>query len=119
MKYHLCTACLYVLPIVYSHAAALEQSHQSVSAFLQENNYAEITLLYLEPNVSGQVQYQQQLRELGVTDFSTGDLVESKHFINAGLKLQLAHNFPLVYYSTNRLVGGLIINIPLKYMLKK
>lgn len=69
MKYHLCTACLYVLPIVYSHAAALEQSHQSVSAFLQENNYAEITLLYLEPNVSGQVQYQQQLRELGVTDF--------------------------------------------------
>lgn len=90
MKYHLCTACLYVLPIVYSHAAALEQSHQSVSAFLQENNYAEITLLYLEPNVSGQVQYQQQLRELGVTDFSTGDLVESKHFINAGLKLQLS-----------------------------
>ena len=90
MKYHLCTACLYVLPIVYSHAVALEQSHQSVSAFLQENNYAEITLLYLEPNVSGQVQYQQQLRERGVTDFSTGDLVESKHFINAGLKLQLS-----------------------------
>ena len=88
MKFHIFVGLLYVLPLNYTSAAALERSGQSVHALFEKGNYAEVALLQVDTNISGQVQHQQNIAELGVQDFSTGNLVNNKHFIQAVLKLQ-------------------------------
>lgn len=88
MKFHIFVGLLYVLPLNYTSAAALERSGQSVHALFEKGNYAEVALLQVDPNISGQVQHQQNIAELGVQDFSTGNLVNNQHFIQAALKLQ-------------------------------
>ena len=88
MKFHIFVGLLCVLPLGYASAAALERSGQSVHALLEKGNYAEVALLHVDTNISGQVQHQQNIAELGVQDFSTGNLVNNQHFIQAALKLQ-------------------------------
>ena len=88
MKFHIFVGLLYVLPLSYASAAALESSNQSIQAFFEKGNYAEVALLHVDTNISGQVQHQQNIAELGVQDFSTGNLVNHQQFIQAALKLQ-------------------------------
>ena len=88
MKFHIFVGLLYVLPLSYASAAALESSNQSIQAFFEKGNYTEVALLHVDTNISGQVQHQQNIAELGVQDFSTGNLVNHQHFIQAALKLQ-------------------------------
>ena len=88
MKFHIFVGLLYVLPLNYASAAALESSNQSIQAFFEKGNYAEVALLDVDTNISGQVQHQQNIAELGVQDFSTGNLVNHQQFIQAALKLQ-------------------------------
>ena len=88
MKFHIFVGLLYVLPLNYTSAAAVERSGQSVHALFEKGNYAEVALLQVDPNISGQVQHQQNIAELGVQDFSTGNLVNHQQFIQAALKLQ-------------------------------
>ena len=88
MKFHIFVGLLYVLLLSYASAAALESSNQSIQAFFEKGNYAEVALLHVDTNISGQVQHQQNIAELGVQDFSTGNLVNHQHFIQAALKLQ-------------------------------
>lgn len=88
MKFHIFVGLLYVLPLNYTSAAALERSNQSIQAFFENGNYAEVALLQVDPNISGQVQHQQNSTESDIQSFSAGNLVNHQHFIQAALKLQ-------------------------------
>ena len=88
MKFHIFVGLLYVLPLSYASAAALERSAQSVHALFEKGNYAEVALLQVDPNISGQVQHQQNSTESDIQSFSAGNLVNHQHFIQAALKLQ-------------------------------
>jgi hypothetical protein len=59
MKFHIFVGLLYVLPLNYASAAALESRNQSIQAFFEKGNYTEVALLQVDPNISGQVQHQQ------------------------------------------------------------
>ena len=93
MKFHIFVGLLCVLPLGYASAAALERSNQSIQAFFEKGNYAEVALLHVDTNISGQVQHQQNIAELGVQDFSTGNLVNNQHFIQAALKFSVHDKF--------------------------
>ncbi|WP_180064521.1 outer membrane protein transport protein [Acinetobacter sp. YH12095] len=85
MKYHIYTALFYVLPVGHVCAAGLERSNQSIQAFFEKGNYAEVSVLQVNPNVSGKV---QPVSSLGNPEFSTGDMVNKQHYFQAALKLQ-------------------------------
>ena len=85
MKYHIYTALFYVLPIGHVCAAGLERSNQSIQAFFEKGNYAEVSVLQVNPNVSGKV---QPVSSVGSPEFSTGDMVNNQHYFQAALKLQ-------------------------------
>ena len=85
MKFHIFVVLLYVLPLSYASAAALESSNQSIQAFFEKGNYAEVSVLQVNPNVSGKV---QPVSSLGNPEFSTGDMVNNQHYFQAALKLQ-------------------------------
>lgn len=72
-----------------SFAAAFEQSNQTIQSFFEKDHYAEVSLAWTNPNVSGQVQHTEVLEQLGIQDFSTGQLANNQLVINAALKLQL------------------------------
>lgn len=88
----------FIIPI-FSYAAAIEKSDQSILPFLESNNYVELSYAELYADVSGQVQNQQALQQIGVHDFSTGNLVDDYHFVNATAKLQIHPqiSFGLIY----------------------
>lgn len=69
-------------------AGGMELSGQSIGPFFEQGNYTEITLARLNADISGQVQNQTELAEIGVTDFSTGNFVEDRNFVQAALKFQ-------------------------------
>ena len=85
MKFHIFVGLLYVLPLNYASAAALESSNQSIQAFFEKGNYAEVSMLQVNPNVSGKV---QPVSSVGSPEFSTGDMVNKQHYFQAALKLQ-------------------------------
>ncbi|WP_312537137.1 outer membrane protein transport protein [Acinetobacter variabilis] len=72
-----------------SFAAAFEQSNQTIQFFFEKEHYAEVSFAWTNPNVSGQVQHTEILEQLGIQDFSTGQLANNQLVINAALKLQL------------------------------
>lgn len=72
-----------------SFAAAFEQSNQTIQSFFEKEHYAEVSFAWTHPNVSGQVQHTEILEQLGIQDFSTGQLANNQLVINAALKLQL------------------------------
>ncbi|WP_353141658.1 OmpP1/FadL family transporter [Acinetobacter pragensis] len=86
-----------IIPLCLSlpgHAAALERSGQNIQSFFETGNYTEFSLGQIQGNVSGENANREQLSEsLGITDFSTGNLVEDSVFIQAALKLQLHPKF--------------------------
>jgi long-chain fatty acid transport protein len=70
---------LLAMPLAGVHAAALDRSGQSISAFLQTGNYAEIGYSDLTPEVSGR----------DTSGNSVPEMAEDYHFINAGLKVDI------------------------------
>ncbi|AJB47229.1 long-chain fatty acid transporter [Acinetobacter nosocomialis] len=85
---HLSTAMiLATLPATGVFAAALDRSGQSMSAFLQPNNYFEAGISVLDPTVEG--------KEAGVsaTRRNISDMGNDYYFPNAALKLQLSDKF--------------------------
>lgn len=74
-------------------AAAFERSGQTIQPFFEHGNYAEISLAYIDPDVSGQVQQVETLQQFGITDFSTGNLSNEQVMLGAALKLQLNPQF--------------------------
>lgn len=75
------------LPTTGVFAAALDRSGQSISSFLQPNNYFEAGLSVLDATVEG--------REAGTstTNRHIGDMADDYYFPSAALKLQLTNNF--------------------------
>ena len=61
----------------------------AILPIIQKNNYPQVPLDEL----------QEQFKQLGVEDFSTGNLVNNYHFVNAAAKLQIAPqlSFGLIY----------------------
>ena len=73
---------LATVPMTGAFAAAMDRSGQSVSAFLQPNNYAEVGVMVLDPNVSGK---DNSLKD-------TGDMASSYHSASAAVKIQATDN---------------------------
>ena len=90
---------LAVLPTAYSHAAAMDQSGQSILAFLEDKNYVEASATFVSPDVSGQVRNRPDLVNANSQDLSTGDMANSFQYYNVALKLQIAPqvSFGLIY----------------------
>ena len=87
---HLSTAMiLATLPATGVFAAALDRSGQSISAFLQPNNYFEAGISVLDPTVEGK----------DTSGNATGDMAGDYYFPSAALKLQLTDkiSFGLLY----------------------
>ena len=73
-----------------SFSAGMEKSSQTIMPFLEPGNYAELGIAQLKADISGQVQNQDSLAQIGVSDFSTGNLVNKNYlFITGAVKLQL------------------------------
>lgn len=89
----LTTAILLTLPTVITHAAALDRSGQSMSAFLQPGNYFEAGISVLDPTVKG--------KESGESDTKRhiSDMADDYYFPSAALKLQIHDkiSFGLLY----------------------
>ena len=81
------------LPTTGVFAAALDRSGQSISAFLQPNNYFEAGISVLDPNVGG--------KEAGssTTQRHISDMADDYFFPSAAIKLQLTDkiSFGLLY----------------------
>ena len=73
---------LATVPMTGAFAAAMDRSGQSISAFLQPNNYAEVGVMVLDPNVSGRDK----------TGKDTGDMGASYHSASAAVKIQATDN---------------------------
>ena len=85
---YLIMAAYMVCPIPTLHAASLERSDQSISAFLEPNNYAELDLAIIDANIKGDVQFKEIISELGVQNFSSGNLAQREFSGKFALKLQ-------------------------------
>lgn len=92
---------LYIMPTMYStasYASAMDQSGQSILAFLEDKNYFEANITVADPDVSGKVRSDRP-DLVNSTDLDTGDMAESFQYYNAALKLQIAPqvSFGLIY----------------------
>ena len=99
-------------PTAYLHAAAMDQSGQSILPFLEDKNYAEVSAMAVDADVSGKVRNRPDLVAGGSQDLNTGDMAESYQYYNAALKLQLTPNvsFGMIYDQPY----GAAVNYPLK-----
>ena len=90
---------LTIFPTAYSHSAAMDQSGQSILAFLEDKNYVEGSIAVVDPDVTGNVRNRADLVSAGSTDLTTGDMAESFQYYNVALKLQIAPmvSFGLIY----------------------
>lgn len=84
------------LPFTGTFAAALDRSGQSISGFLQPDNYAELGLSILDPSVSGKEADTSETRR------AIGDMADDYAFANAAFKFQ----------PTKRLSFGVIYDQP-------
>ena len=75
------------LPATGVFAAALDRSGQSISAFLQPNNYFEAGISVLDPTVEGQEAGSSATRR------KIGDMGDDYYFPNAAVKLQVTDKF--------------------------
>lgn len=82
------TAACIICPLHPLYAAGLERTDQSISAFLEPGNYAEINLAVIDAHIEGEVQYKDVISELGINDFSTGNLAEREFLGKLALKFQ-------------------------------
>lgn len=83
----------------YSHSAAMDQSGQSILAFLEEKNYFEANATTIDPDISGKVRDRPDLVNADSRDLGTGDMAQSFQYYNAALKLQIAPklSFGVIY----------------------
>lgn len=86
----LLTACM---PMTTLYAAAMDRSGQSISAFLQPNNYFEAGISVLDPTVKGKE------ADVSYTRRDISDMASDYYFPNAAIKLQIADkvSFGLLY----------------------
>lgn len=88
MKIKTLTAALAcALPVTGAFAAALDRSGQSISAFLQPNNYAEAGISILAPTVEGQEAGES------ATTREIDDMAKDYVFGNAAIKVQPTSKF--------------------------
>lgn len=80
---------LSLMPMTSAFAGGLDRSGQSIAAFLQPGNYAEIGFSILDPEVKGQ----------DIAGNKVGDMAKNYYFPNAALKLQPTDqvSFGLIY----------------------
>ena len=76
---------LSLVPTTSAFAAALDRSGQSITPFLQPNNYFEAGISVLDPNVSGQ----------DISNNNTGDMAKHYYSPNAALKIQATEKFSI------------------------
>lgn len=76
---------LSLLPTTSAFAAALDRSGQSISAFLQPNNYFEAGITFLSADVSGKDTSQN----------NTGDMANHYYSPSAALKIQATEQFSI------------------------
>ncbi|MFC3903078.1 long-chain fatty acid transport protein [Acinetobacter marinus] len=89
MKIKTLTAALAcALPVTGAFAAALDRSGQSMSAFLQPGNYAEVGMSILDPEVSG-----KEAGEAAATGRDVNDIADDYHFYNFAIKMQPTEHF--------------------------
>ncbi|MEG0487413.1 MAG: outer membrane protein transport protein, partial [Acinetobacter sp.] len=83
----------------YSYSAAMDQSGQSILAFLEDKNYFEVNATSIDPNISGRVRDRPDLVNADSRDLNTGDMAQSFQYYNAALKLQIAPkvSFGVIY----------------------
>lgn len=87
----LTTAILLSLPTAGAFAAALDRSGQSISAFLQPDNYFEAGISVLDANVDGNVS-KTFASSPALRGSSLSDMADSYYFPTAALKLQATEN---------------------------
>lgn len=69
-----------------AYGAALDRSGQSIAAFLQPNNYAEVGFNVVDPKVTGVAVGRFE-------DYKISDMADSYYFPSAALKFQIAEKF--------------------------
>lgn len=75
------------LPFTGTFAAALDRSGQSIAAFLQPGNYAEVGVSILDPDVSGKEAGTSETRR------NVSDMADDYTFANAAFKFQPTKQF--------------------------
>ena len=98
MKIKTLTAALAcALPVTGAFAAALDRSGQSISAFLQPGNYAEISMSVLDPDVSGKTNSDFPSTSPTAQPFvggqSVGEMADDYAFGSAAIKVQPTEHF--------------------------
>lgn len=98
MKIKTLTAALAcALPVTGAFAAALDRSGQSISAFLQPGNYAEISMSVLDPDVSGKTHSDFPSTTSPARPFvggqSVGEMADVYAFGSAAIKVQPTEHF--------------------------
>lgn len=81
-----------------NYAAALDQSGQSVLAFLEHDNYVEVTATAVDPDISGKIRNRPELVN-DPQNLNSGNMGNSFQYYAAALKLQLTDriSFGLLY----------------------
>lgn len=93
----LCGMCMSTL----NHAAALDQSGQSILPFLENGNYVEVNATAVDADISGKIRNHPELVN-DPQNLNSGNMGNSFQYYSAALKLQL----------TDRISFGLLYNQP-------
>lgn len=80
---------LFIFYTAYTHAAALDKSGQSITAFLEQGHYTELAIGQVQGNIVGEIPHRDTLLEAGVNNFSTENLMPDYLVTQAAIKLQL------------------------------
>lgn len=81
---------LSLIPTTSALAGGLDRSGQSIAAFLQPGNYAEVGASYLDPDIKGTSTVK------GLEGERIGDMGENYYFPTAAIKLQATNNISAV-----------------------
>lgn len=81
-----------------NHAAALDQSGQTILPFLENGNYVEVNATAVDPDISGTIRNRPELVN-DPNNLNSGNMGNSFHYYSAALKLQLTEkiSFGLLY----------------------
>lgn len=83
---------------IANHAAALDQSGQSILAFLENGNYVEVSATAVDPDIAGKIRNRPELVN-NPQNLNSGNMGNSFQYYAAALKLQLTDriSFGLLY----------------------
>lgn len=97
------TPLIFCLLSIYSstqiYAAGMDQSGQSILAFLEDGHYAEASITAVSPDISGKIRNRPDLVASGSSDLDTGDMIKDIQYYSAAMKFQLSPrvSFGLLY----------------------